>query len=196
MVDNGEFREDLFYRLNVVTIHSPPLRDRKDDIDQLAERFLQDAAEEHSLGSRTLSPEAMKQLIDYHWPGNIRELKNLIEREVILSEDQEITSVTLRSSSGRPKAGVTSSTHQSSSPQTEATEPESTGKDDGVYRFSSEVVPWQELHQAIGKGYIKHVLRRCNGNVSEAARTLCLERAYLHRLMKKLGIQRGVVVSD
>ena len=64
------------------------------------------------------------------------------------------------------------------------------------FTFSCAMTPWQEFHEAAGKCYLKHVLRKANGNVSEAARMLCLERAYLHRLMKKLGVQRDVVVLD
>lgn len=194
MVDNGEFREDLFYRLNVVTIHSPPLRERKEDIPGLVERFLMDSCEEHSVGARILSARAMTQLMAYHWPGNIRELKNVIEREVILSESQEIDVISGLGSGSAKKAQTT----QISSPR--ATQPPKTqDKDDSSddqFSFSSPVVPWQELHHEMGRSYIKFVLRQSGGNVSEAARTLCLERAYLHRLMKKLGIQRGIVVTD
>ncbi len=187
MISNGEFREDLFYRLNVVTIHSPPLRDRKEDIPGLAERFLVDSCEEHSVGSRVLSPRAMAQLSAYHWPGNIRELKNVIEREVILAESQEIDSISkLPTPQNKKSASLAPPSANHAADQ----------REDQQFSFSSPVVPWQELHHAIGRSYIKFVLRQAQGNVSEAARTLCLERAYLHRLMKKLGIQRGIVVTD
>ena len=187
MVANGEFREDLFYRLNVVTIASPPLRDRKNDIPLLTEFFVQDACQEHSLPERSFSETAMKQLMDYHWPGNIRELRNIVERELILSDGPEISQV-----SGLSRNPSKADSSNSAAAQ----EPEILDGQTGGFSFQSGVVPWQELHQAMGKSYLKHVLNQTKGNVSEAARVLCLERAYLHRLMKKLGIQRGIVVTD
>ena len=196
MVANGEFREDLFYRLNVVTISSPALRDRKADIPLLAQFFIETASEEHSLGKRTLSQLAMNQLRDYHWPGNIRELKNVIEREVILSDSQEIDAVTLQTSS---KQNIpTQSQLLSQNTAANSTEPSSAEaqSSSGEFAFHTDIVPWQEMQQSIGRSYVKYVLTKAGGNVSEAARILCLERAYLHRLMKKLGIQRGVVVTD
>ncbi|SMF71222.1 sigma-54-dependent transcriptional regulator [Pseudobacteriovorax antillogorgiicola] len=193
MVANGEFREDLFYRLNVVTIVSPPLRERKDDLDILVNHFVEDACQEHAIPQRSVTPTAMAELKAYHWPGNIRELRNVIEREVILSDSAEIDSVSSLSTKVSPVATTSTQSQQTKSNSLSKTTPPG---DAASFSFESEVVPWQELHQAIGKSYIKYVLNKTQGNVSEAARVLCLERAYLHRLMKKLGIQRGVVVTD
>src|SRR5690606_1375735 len=80
MVSAGEFREDLFYRLNVVTIKIPPLRERGDDVRMLATRFLHEACEEHALGHKSFSDTALEQLQAHRWPGNIRELRNMVER--------------------------------------------------------------------------------------------------------------------
>ena len=93
MVQAGEFREDLFYRLNVVMLTLPPLRERKSDIRRLAEIFLKEACEEHSLGDKSWGAAAMRQLEAHSWPGNVRELKNLIERTAILSEEGVIESI-------------------------------------------------------------------------------------------------------
>jgi len=85
-VERGEFREDLFYRLNVVTLNLPPLRDRREDIPLLAEHFLRKFAVENQREIKGFSPEAMDFLLQYDWPGNVRELENMVERAVILSK--------------------------------------------------------------------------------------------------------------
>jgi DNA-binding NtrC family response regulator len=89
-VREGKFREDLFYRLNVITVDLPPLRQRKEDIPLLVQFFLQRYSEENERPIRRLSPEAMRPLLSYSWPGNVRELENVIERAVVLSTGIEI----------------------------------------------------------------------------------------------------------
>jgi DNA-binding NtrC family response regulator len=90
LVENGQFRSDLFYRLNVLRIYLPPLRERPEDIPILVRRFIQDYAKEHDRPFHGLSPEAMQMLMAYPWPGNVRELRNLIESMVVLSPGHEI----------------------------------------------------------------------------------------------------------
>lgn len=87
MVAEGKFRDDLYYRLNVITIHLPPLRERKEDIPLLLEHFLKKYCDENQKPLRRFSPEAMRHLLDYDWPGNVRELENVVERAVVLSRD-------------------------------------------------------------------------------------------------------------
>ncbi len=205
MIESGSFREDLYYRLNVVTLKSPPLRERGEDIKLLAQHFLEAACEEHSIGSRVLGPKALEQISAYHWPGNIRELKNVLERVVILSESEEIEDIPdlaarLRGTKPKPEG---SQSLPSSSPRpaesVESVVEESVNVTSGgkeSFAYETAIVPWEELHQNLGRSYIRFILGRAKGNVSEAARVLCLERAYLHRLMKKYGIQRDVIVSD
>jgi len=89
-IQNGKFREDLFYRLNVVPIHLPPLRARRDDVPLLVEHFVARLSAEHGRPKRTVVPEAMERLAAYSWPGNIRELKNLIERLLIMTDGETI----------------------------------------------------------------------------------------------------------
>jgi DNA-binding NtrC family response regulator len=89
-VREGKFREDLFYRLNVITLDLPPLRARREDIPPLAAHFLKRFAEENELTPRVLSPEALRALMDHDWPGNVRELENAIERGVVLSSGSTI----------------------------------------------------------------------------------------------------------
>ena len=91
MVKEGKFREDLFYRLNVITIDLPPLRQRKEDIPLLVEHFLQKFSAENEKPLRRITPEAIRPLLTYSWPGNVRELENVMERAVVLSSGVEIT---------------------------------------------------------------------------------------------------------
>src|SRR5882672_10085166 len=90
MMDDGKFREDLFYRLHVITIQLPPLRDRKDDIPLLVHHFLEKYGEENKKGGLELTPEALDLLTEYDWPGNVRELENVIERAVVLTAGPRI----------------------------------------------------------------------------------------------------------
>jgi len=96
MVASGQFREDLFYRLNVVSVEMPPLRDRKDDITALTTFFLRKFAGELKRKIDGIAPEAQKLLMRYHWPGNIRELENTLERAVLLTEGAVISVEDLR----------------------------------------------------------------------------------------------------
>ncbi len=89
-IKNGEFREDLYYRLNTIPLHIPPLRERKDEIMQIAEAICKQNCEKYGFDLKTFSLEAKSELLDYNWPGNIRELISVVERSVILSETQEI----------------------------------------------------------------------------------------------------------
>jgi DNA-binding NtrC family response regulator len=91
LVQENRFREDLFYRLNVITIHLPPLRERKEDIPMLSEHFLKKFAEENTRQGLRFTPEAMKIMMDYDWPGNVRELENAVERAVVLSNGPELS---------------------------------------------------------------------------------------------------------
>ncbi len=90
MVEEGRFREDLFYRLHVITVQLPPLRERKDDIPLLVQHFLEKYGEENNRPGLELSPDALDLLMDYNWPGNVRELENVIERAVVLSRGSRI----------------------------------------------------------------------------------------------------------
>jgi len=90
MVREGKFREDLFYRLNVISIDLPPLRDRKEDIPLLVDHFARKYSEENEKPVRRVTPEALRLLVNYLWPGNVRELENVVERAVVLSSDSDI----------------------------------------------------------------------------------------------------------
>ena len=90
LVEEGSFRADLFYRLNVLRIYLPPLRERPDDIPLLVRRFIQDYSAQHDRPFHGISAEAMQMLVEYPWPGNVRELRNLVESMVVLSPGHEI----------------------------------------------------------------------------------------------------------
>lgn len=185
----NEFREDLYYRLNVVTIQTPALRERLADVPLLAQTFMEEACDEHSLGERSLSEKALEQLQEYHWPGNVRELRNLIERIAILAEDSVIDHVdgldTLKKSNG------TTATSTSTALVSETRGP----SEESRLQLNLGVMTWESFHDTVGREFLRFVLKEAKGNVSEAARMLELERAYLHRLLKKLGIQRDVLFS-
>jgi DNA-binding NtrC family response regulator len=90
MVREGRFREDLFYRLNVISLDLPPLRQRREDIPLLVQHFLHKYSEENERPKRRITTEALRSLVNYSWPGNVRELENSIERAVVLSSDTDI----------------------------------------------------------------------------------------------------------
>ena len=110
MMDEGQFREDLYYRLHVITVQLPPLRERKDDIPLLVQHFLEKYGEENQKTHLELTPEALDLLMDYDWPGNVRELENVIERAVVLSTgariDADLVPEHVRSSKRVPDAAV------------------------------------------------------------------------------------------
>ena len=159
-IEHGNFREDLFYRLNVIPFNVPPLRDRREDIPLLAEHFLREFTTAYGRKPKELSPEAFKVLAEYHWPGNVRELKNLIERIVILNPQVRVDArhIPLNPSKRQP--------------------------DRSMDRFGS----LQEVREAAEREYILKKLEETNGNVTRTAELLGLERSNLYRKMKTLGI--------
>ncbi len=159
-IERGNFREDLFYRLNVIPFFVPPLRDRREDIPLLADHFLAEFTSAYGRKPKELTPEAYNVLSEYHWPGNVRELKNLIERIVILNpqvrvDGRHIPLHAVRRQQERP-----------------------------LDRFGS----LQEVREAAEREYILKKLEEANGNVSRTAELLGLERSNLYRKMKALGI--------
>ncbi|MGC3998130.1 MAG: sigma-54 dependent transcriptional regulator [Anaeromyxobacter sp.] len=164
-VEAGRFREDLYYRLNVVPIHTPPLRERKEDLPELSTRFLAEACERNGRRPMTLAREALLALQSHEWPGNVRELRNLIERLVILSDGPEI--------SPDDVAAVLPGARK---PRTD--------------RFRAGA-SFHELVEDAEREIILGALDGHDGNVSDTARTLGLERSHLYKKMKALGIKRG-----
>jgi len=156
----GGFREDLFYRLNVVPIIVPPLRERASDIPLLVEHFLQLSARELGQSPRKMSKAALDSLREYAWPGNVRELRNLVERLVILSPGQTIEAADL------PNMAPAERT-------------------DGAY-FDLE--SYADFKDAVEKEFFERKLRFFNHNVSKTARRLGMQRSNLYKKLEKYGI--------
>jgi two-component system response regulator PilR (NtrC family) len=158
-ISAGKFREDLYYRLNVVPVEMPPLRDRKEDIPLLINHFLSRTSD----NPKSITPDAMKLLIDYSWKGNVRELENVIERVALLTEKDEITPANL------PPEIV------------------SQGSSDirSIAEFTEEGIDLEQLIVSIEKNYLLKALEKTNGTKTEAAKLLKLSfRSFRHRLQK------------
>ena len=157
----GRFREDLYYRLNVVTLHMSPLRSRREDIPLLAQHFLIHFAGQNHKSIRGFTPQAMDRLLRYAWPGNVRELMNAVERGVVLSRSEYLDEAELPFISASEGA----------------TEPLPGGMQDGE-------APLEEVEKAA----ILKSLAAAEGNKSEAARRLGITRRTLHQKLKKWGL--------
>ena len=165
-LEEGTFREDLYYRLNVVPINIPPLRERKEDIPYLADHFVARFARESGKPLTGITPGAMRRLMDFHWPGNVRELENVIERAVALSTGTviDVADVQLDLSPSAP-AGDTAAAWSA---------PPFPPPGMSLEQFEDEI--------------IKEALRRAHGNKSQAARLLGLSRNALRYRLSKLGV--------
>ncbi|MGH9882701.1 MAG: sigma-54-dependent transcriptional regulator [Pyrinomonadaceae bacterium] len=181
-ITTGNFRADLFYRLRVVTIDIPPLRERREDIPMLAETFARGAAERYDLPFRQIAQSALRRLIDYDWPGNVRELKNTIERAAIMADGEELASNDL------PEEITPSSAQKGKLPEAD---------DDGGLRvpFTAE---FREDRKEFERRYISRCLEHTHGNVTRAAEILGMHRQSLQHKLRQLGLGRRYVsvVSD
>jgi len=159
-ISKGNFREDLFYRLNVIPFYVPPLRERKEDIPLLAPELLREFGRQYGRPRMEIAEDALVALQQYHWPGNVRELKNLLERVMILNPqitriERKHLPVLVARSAGRR---------------------------------GDEFPSLQQAREAYERDYILRKLEECHGNVTRAAEVLGLERSHLYRKMKALGI--------
>lgn len=150
LVQEGTFREDLYYRLNVVTLELPPLCERPEDILPLAEFFLKKFSEENKKNIKNISPEVMEFMMNYSWPGNVRELENMIERGVILSKTKAISLNEIPQDICLPSASDEKTIH------------------------------------AVTNNHILKVLEETEGNITEAAKILGIQRMTLYNKMKKM----------
>jgi two-component system nitrogen regulation response regulator NtrX len=160
-IERGNFREDLFYRLNVIPFTVPPLRDRAEDIPALANHFLREFSTAYGRKPKELSDDSVEALMNYAWPGNVRELRNLMERMVILHPQRRI----------EPRHLALDGSRKGQSPKSWES-------------FGS----LHEVREAAERDYILHKLDETGGNVSRASELLGLERSNLYRKMKALGI--------
>jgi DNA-binding NtrC family response regulator len=163
-VRDGRFREDLFYRLNVITVDIPPLRSRRDDIPLLAQHFLDQYANENGLPPRKLSADALRSLVDYDWPGNVRELENAIERGVVLSNGPVIGSDLL-------PGHITGRSFQ-----------------DALLEHNPNSSLFDIL-EVIERRIIIEKLERCNWNQTDAAEQFRIPLSTLNQKIKRLNIE-------
>jgi len=165
----GRFREDLYYRLNVVPVKLPALRERREDIPELVSHFLARFAAERRIPTPTLSDEAMAALQAHEWPGNVRQLRNIIERTIILAPGDRVgcIEVDLLPSEVLDSQGST-----------------------GVTSATMTIMgsPLREARESFEREYLKIQIRRFSGNISRTASFIGMERSALHRKLKALGI--------
>nr|MBP7310726.1 sigma-54-dependent Fis family transcriptional regulator [Candidatus Cloacimonadota bacterium] len=163
-VDNGTFREDLYYRLNVIRLHIPPLRERRDDIKILASTFTQEFCAKYQKKELKLSPGVLSILLNYEWKGNIRQLRNAIEHAVILAEHNVIQPEDLPETiqgnhvNGNGKAGL------------------------------QELSDWNLAKKEFSLNYLKNLLGQCKGNLSQAARISGITRENIYRKCVQLSL--------
>ena len=157
VVNEGKFREDLYYRLNVVSLEIPPLRNRRADIPVLAEYFIQQYSVEHGKHIHSITPEALDHLVKYPFPGNVRELSNVIEQAVVLSRSDTLTvgDLPMRLSSSEEK--------------------------------SDEAMGLEEQVANLEKRHLRKALRETGGNKSAAARLLGISERKIRYMLKKYG---------
>ncbi len=171
-IGKGQFREDLYYRLNVVPIVVPPLRERREDIPSLVQHFMRLHAEEQGLRMKDVSPEAMGVFQQYDWPGNIRELRNLIERLMIMVPGLTIEAAQATLSLQGRTTGVVPTNTSSATPL-----------------LSKSYDSLRDARNAFEKEYISRKLREHHWNISRTADDLKIERSHLHRKIKLLDVE-------
>ncbi len=165
------FREDLFYRLNVVPVAIPPLAERRDDIPALADHFFTRYAREQGLNAPEIAPEALAALQAYDWPGNVRQLRNVVERTVIMAPRERLERV---------------------EPDMLPAEITGASSDAGGNVTTLMGVPLREAREIFEREYLRIQIRRFSGNISKTAGFIGMERSALHRKLKLLGMsERG-----
>jgi len=165
-IEAGRFRQDLYYRLNVIPIVVPPLRERREDIPELVDEFVAEIVAETGVRPKRFTEGALTKLMEYPWPGNVRELRNVVERLVIMTAEEEIRPEHLGflSAEAAPEGVIIG------------------------FKTDGELPPLREARAHFEAAYIERILEHCEGNVSQAARVLGIERSHLHRKIRQLGI--------
>jgi two-component system nitrogen regulation response regulator NtrX len=162
-IETGRFREDLYFRLNVIPFEVPPLRERKEDIPQLLDYFMEVLSPHHGKPGKVIPPEVRDRLLQYHWPGNVRELRNMVERWIIMVPGGRVELSDL------PRSIL-----------------------DGAGASRPESRSWQEARAAFESDFLTRMLQENGGNISRTATEIGMERSHLHRKIKAYGISVGV----
>jgi two-component system response regulator GlrR len=194
-VARGRFREDLFFRLHVVPLEMPPLRERREDVVMLAEVFLERASARHKLPVPALAQDSIDWLLAFSWPGNVRELANLMEAATVLASGSELRAAALSRLAGAaaPRGAVTSATQS-------APLDERDGSNESAELTSIDPVrvltdqarplpPLKEARDAFERAYLTEVLRRASGNVTAAARVAGRNRTDFYDLLRRHSIR-------
>lgn len=184
----GRFREDLFYRLNVVTLRVPPLRERIEDIPLLAQDFLVRFAEKNHKTIKGFTPQAMDRLLHHPWPGNVRELMNAVERGAVLSRGDYLDEADLSLLPPKPEAVATPAVFQADSVTTDSPrDADEAGSAVGKADAGGEAAGTTSLEE-VKRETILRTLAAASGNKSEAARRLGVTRRTLHQKLRKYGM--------
>ncbi|WP_437572373.1 sigma 54-interacting transcriptional regulator [Sorangium sp. So ce542] len=187
-VNSGRFREDLYYRLSVLTVRVPPLRERKEDIGLLVHCFLNELGAVDKV--HLFPPDVIEDMKRYDWPGNVRELRNYVERRVVLGEGASMgAAAPSERGSAPPGSGPPGSGSQGAAPPGDAHD----------LPAANIEMPFKEAKEAIidrfERDYLAALLEWSNGNVSRAARKAGLDRMYLHRLLQRHGLRRAAALD-
>ncbi len=168
-IGNGRFREDLYYRLNVVPVHLPPLAERREDIPSLVDHFVARYASERRVPTPEVAPDAMGALQAYDWPGNVRQLRNIVERTIIMAPGDRI---------GRIDIDMLPSEVLNDQPQLASS----------ATTTAMMGAPLREARETFEREYLRVQIRRFSGNISRTASFIGMERSALHRKLKLLGL--------
>ncbi|MEK9138698.1 MAG: sigma-54 dependent transcriptional regulator, partial [Bacteroidota bacterium] len=165
MIKQGTFREDLYHRLNVIPINVPPLRERRDDIPLLANVFADDICRRYGMAQKRFSEESLKKLKSMDWSGNVRELRNIVERLVIMTPSSSIEADQIEMGGGKLRSEF-----------------------DDLLDLGGTFQDFKDRAEA---AYIKKLLDEHNWNISRTAQALDIQRSHLYNKMKKFGLMRG-----
>jgi len=188
-IERGEFREDLYFRLNVIPIVVPPLRDRREDIPRLVQHFAKRTAEEHNLRPKRFEPSAMDVLSRYRWRGNIRELRNTVERLMIMTPADAVRVEDLPSDIRNAEASVARTSAPVPAPAAENTPANSVPKTD---RHPAGAGTLREFKDAAERAYLVQKLRENNWNISKTAEIIDTPRSNLYKKLEQYGIKQEV----